>query len=620
MRATNIVRTVLAALCVAALFETTSGNLQADEPKGELAGVVIDLDGHPVANARVWLESRPPATIASTTTSADGRFRLGPLTAVFRKMLLVDAPGFGREHRENVSVFPGAVNNVRVVVAPGRTVEGQVLKVDGQPAAGVVVNHYVDRIITGRYLFEQLGPDSHVTTDARGRFRVENVPSCRFDIDVRLPGMAFGWHGTDIVPGAGVQKLPTLRLAPEVPIRGVVRDPQGKVLPGIPVETNFANSPHTVTDAAGQFVLHGFEAKVIPRVDVVINTPRFAYKRVPVGDHPSEVDIAIVPQRWITGRVVDAETGVPVAIKTFILCTFDRRANGTIDRGTCLPVPFEQSKLGEFRVAYRSPQNLHLTVRSPGYDDAEANLDERKEYEDIAGVVIKARRNGSSAPSDAIPMPKIQGRLTRKGRPVASAWVSAVRVRDERKLPYVDIQRGRTVRTQWNALSFVAATPLGAYSLELRKEDRWYVVVEEPDQAPTIRGPFEMKMNQIRKLDIELAPGGSIAGQVRGIPADAAGQWWVVAFDRGVWRSETRICKDGNFRLDRLPAGEFGLKVGHDAFHDGDNPEHPSESETKTFSDPWHGAHLVTLRPGQAVTNVVLEVPAAMGAPVAAFP
>ncbi len=193
-------------------------------------------------------------------------------------------------------------------------------------------------------------------------------------------------------------------------------------------------------------------------------------------------------------------------------------------------------------------------------------------------------------------------------------------MRTERKLPYVDIQRGRTVRTEWNPLSFVTASSPGNYSLELRNEDRWFVVVEEPNQAPTIRGPFEMKMSEIRKLDIELESGGSIAGQVRGIPADAAGQWWVVAFDRGVWRAETRINQDGTFRLDRLPAGDFGLKVGHDGLHDADNPEHPSESETNNFADPWHGAHVVALRQGQSVTNVVLEVPAAVGAPVAAYP
>jgi hypothetical protein len=616
----SLVRTVLAALCVAALCETTSRNLQADEPKGELAGVVVDLNGRPVANAKVWLETRPPANIASTTTSVDGRFHLGPIPAVFRRTLLVDAPGFGREHRDKVSVFPGAVHELRVSVARGRTVEGRVLQADGQPAAHVAVNGSICRIVTGRYLYQDFGPEVPLTTDAQGRFRLDNVPPCRFTVAVVVPGMALGWRRADVLPGAGVQTLRTINLIPDVPIRGVVHDAQGKPLAKVPVTTNFANSETTVTDAAGRFVLRRFEARLVPQVDVVISTPRFAYKRVPVGNQASHVEITLVPQRWITGRVVDADTGAPVAIKTFILCWFDRRADGTINRGNCSPVPFEQSKSGEFRVAYRAPQNLHLTVRAPGYDDAEANLDERKEYEDITGVVIKARRNGSSAPADAIPVAKIQGRLTRNGRPVTSAWIGGVRVRSERKLPYVDVQRGRTVRTEWSPFSFSTVRSSGNYSLELRNDDRWYVVVEEPDQAPTIRGPFEMKMGQIRKLDIELEPGGSIAGKVRGIPADAAGQWWVVAFDRGVWRAETRINQDGTFRLDRLPAGEFGLKVGHNGLHDADNPEHPSESETKNLAAPWHGAQVVALRAGQALTDVVLDVPAAVGAPVAASP
>ena len=286
-------------------------------------------------------------------------------------------------------MFAGAVNELRVVVVPGRMVEGRVLKVDGQPAARIDVVCHVCRIVTGRYLFEDLGPEIRVTSDAQGRFRVDNVPPCRFTVAVRVPGMAFGWLRADVLPGGGVQTLRMLKLAPDVPIRGVVHDAQGKPLANIPVTTDFANSPNAVTDAAGRFVLNGFEARLIPRVDVVISTPRFAFKRVPVGDHPSQVDIAIVPQRWVTGRVVDAESGKPVAIKTFILCWFDRRADGTISRGNCRPVPFEQPKPGEFRVAYRAPQNLHLTVRAPGYDDAEANLDERKDYEDITGVVIK---------------------------------------------------------------------------------------------------------------------------------------------------------------------------------------------------------------------------------------
>jgi hypothetical protein len=604
----------------AAVLVWTSGRLGAAEPTGELAGVVVDLDGHPIPKARVWLESRPPKTIASAETSPDGRFRIGPIAPIFRECLLVDAPGFSREHRENISIFPNAVNEVRIVVAPGRTVQGRILKIDGQPAAQVPVTYHVWRIVTGRYLSEDLGPEGRVTTDARGEFRVDHVPPCRFLLDVRLPETAIGWLREEIQPGSGVQRLRTLRLAPDVPIIGIVHDSQGKPLAKIPVDTNFANSPTAITDAAGRFVLRGFKADLVPQVSVVISTPGFAYKVVPVGEHSSPVDVALAPQRWISGRVVDVETGAPVAIKTFILCWFTRQANGEIDRGNCRPVPFEQPEKGQFRVAYHGPNDIHITVKAQGYDDAEANLDSRKKYEDIEGIVIKARRNGATAPADAIPVAKITGRLTCAGRPVTSAWVSGVKKRAERKMPYVDIQRGRTVRAEWRPSHSVVASSTGDFLLELRNQDSWYVVVEEPNHAPTIQGPFEMKLNQTRNVDIDLPAGGAISGRVRGVPSDSAGQWWVVAFDRAVWRAETRIAKDGTFRLDRLPAGEFGLKVGHDAYHEADNPDHPTEEDVKNFAEPWHGSSLVRVRPGQTVTKVLLDAPPAMPAPQVALP
>lgn len=84
MTPNTILRLVLVALA-AAVFQPSGRILEAADRTGELAGVVVDLDGRPVANAKVWLESRPSATIAATTTSSDGRFHLGPLAPFFAR-------------------------------------------------------------------------------------------------------------------------------------------------------------------------------------------------------------------------------------------------------------------------------------------------------------------------------------------------------------------------------------------------------------------------------------------------------------------------------------------------------------------------------------------------------
>lgn len=595
------------ALAAAASFALIVPPARGAEPSGELAGVVVDLNNHPVPNAQVSLIVRPDQKVASAETNAEGRFRIGPMAPLCRAWLLVDASGFGREHRENVSIFPGAVDEIRIVVAPGRTVRGRILDIDGQPASHVGVTYHIYRIVMGRYLVESIGTPGQVTTDARGEFRVDNVPPCRFYIDVRAPGAATGALREDIQPGSGAHTLKPLWLTRDVPIEGVVHDPQGEPLPGIPVTTNWVDSRTAVTDAAGRFELRGFAAAHIPRVKVRIAAPGFASTEVDVGDHPSAVEILLKPQRWISGRVVDAETGAPVAIKTVIRCWFTRLATGGIDRGNCRPVPFEQPQPGHFRVAYDVPYNIHITVRCPGYDDAEVNLDKRPAYADINGIVIKVRRNGSRSPADTIPVAKITGRLTRDGQPVTSAWVSLVRRPVERKMPYVTIARGRMVRREQVPSQSVLTTSGGRYLLEARNVGNWYVVIEQPNHAPTIRGPLELNLNQTVNLDLQLDDGGAIVGRVADIPADAAGQWWVVAFDRTVWIAETRVAKDGAFRLDRLPPGEFGLKVGHDAYHEAGNPDHPTVEDEKLQVNAWPGTTLVKVEPGQSVAGVRLS-------------
>jgi hypothetical protein len=611
MNNVRFARLAQALLAGSVILSLVGKGLEAADRPGELVGTVVDIEGRPVAKAKVELKQRfwPMATIATAETSADGRFRLGPLAPVHSAQLFVDAPGFGREHREYVSIFPTATTEVRIVVAPGRTVQGRILKTDGQPAANVPVECGLSRCVTGRYLIEMIGPAIQTKTNSRGEFRVENVPPCRISVHVNLPDFASGGTVQPATPGAGPQLLPSVLLAPDVPIAGVVHDSKGKPLAKIPVSTNFANSPTATTDESGRFVLRGFRAKMVPQVSVIVSTPEFDYQRVDVGDHPSAVDVKLTPQRWISGRVVDAQTGEPVAVKTLIVCSFTRKPNGEIDRGNCKPTPFEQPKKGEFRVAYREPNDIHLTVQAPGYDDAEANLDQRKNYENIEGIVIKARRNGSALASDSIPVARITGMLSRDGRPVSSAWISAVKQRAERNYPYVDVQRGRTVRRESLVLPSVIASATGAFSLELRNAGTWYMLVEEPNRAPTIVGPFEMKLKETRKLDLRLGDGGAVKGRVRGIPKDSPGAWWVVAFDRTGWRSEARVAKNGEFSLEHLPVGEVGLKVGHDGYYDPDNPDQPTADEQKRVVDPWHGATRIQIRSGETATDVLLDAP-----------
>ena len=106
-------------------------------------------------------------------------------------------------------------------------------------------------------------------------------------------------------------------------------------------------------------------------------------------------------------------------------------------------------------------------------------------------------------------------------------------------------------------------------------------------------------------INLAAMEGGSIAGRVEHVPEAMAGQVWVVAFNENIIRREARAGRDGAFRLDGLPAGRYGVKVGHDAYKDPHIPvirpfsqeRTPEElAQWKKKAEPWQGAVDATVR------------------------
>ncbi len=128
-------------------------------------------------------------------------------------------------------------------------------------------------------------------------------------------------------------------------------------------------------------------------------------------------------------------------------------------------------------------------------------------------------------------------------------------------------------------------------------------------------GPIAVDLNEEKKLDIACTTGSSIAGRVQRIPEGWRGHLWVVAFTETGIRYETRVGEDGSFLLALLPPGEFGLKVGHDAYEDAEVPRdlHLSKENWGRLDDPWKRAMSVTVKPDRATSRIDLELPGAGG-------
>ena len=137
--------------------------------------------------------------------------------------------------------------------------------------------------------------------------------------------------------------------------------------------------------------------------------------------------------------------------------------------------------------------------------------------------------------------------------------------------------------------------------------------MEEPGHPLTQVGPIPIALNEKKTLDIACTEGGRIRGRVKDVPPGWEGHLWVVAFSKTAVREETRVAPDGTFSLPPLPPGEYGLKVGHDAYEDAEVypgsllRDHPEAF--KEMADPWKRAKVVTVEAGRETVGVELELP-----------
>jgi hypothetical protein len=212
----------------------------------------------------------------------------------------------------------------------------------------------------------------------------------------------------------------------------------------------------------------------------------------------------------------------------------------------------------------------------------------------------------------------VTGVVTRDGKAVGGGRVGGWQnPSKEMNRPNVRILRGRTVPMMGHEFVRTAVNPDGTFALEnLKTGPRfgpWFFVYEEPTGPPTIVGPVTItSKDRTMTVDIAVTPGGAIEGRVENVPTAMAGQVWVVAFDATILRREALVSADGTFRLEDLPPGRYGLKAGHDAYTDPHVPqwkagEMPDPKDFQKLAEPWQGAAVVTVEPGETARGVVVD-------------
>lgn len=401
----------LAAASLGLLVDHEDGDVRASAPVTltlataplDCEGRILDLDGQPLACARVWgelrvVDARDPDELAAVPVEVqcdtDGRFGFegvggsgwsprGPAYAVVE--LNVDTPGF--DGGDDVVFGPG----VESVLRARRTdlaLGGVVLDAAGAPLAGATV--IVDRAE------QRTGPD--------GRFEARASELC--DLVIRAPGHA---------PTAQRARLPlsdlSVQLAPAAsPLGGRVVDSAGRPLGGrevrVGVHERSQVAPDSVpavgtvlerslssvdplataiTSADGRFELNDLP----PDVDLWIDTDDLPARLTRAGEL---VTLSLAPVTRVTAAAARAEDGAPLTVNWSVWITSGRRSTSRTYQGTRLAheevwagevsvtasapgrvsvrrdglrATGEALDLGELRLPLRGPGSLRLRVRWP---------------------------------------------------------------------------------------------------------------------------------------------------------------------------------------------------------------------------------------------------------------
>lgn len=182
------------------------------KPGDSVGGLVVDVEGRPVAGARVIVAR------VQATSGEDGAFRVVGLKAGQAELRVYPPQGYCRPAGSPVNVGDSAI---RFVLHRASTLRGRVLDVDLKPVAGARVQ------VTG-------GPPCRpawATTDDSGVFSLHEVPEGqRVRVEVVSPSGRLVREGVL----AGTVDL-DLVLARGVSLRGTVVDDQGTPVSGVKV-------------------------------------------------------------------------------------------------------------------------------------------------------------------------------------------------------------------------------------------------------------------------------------------------------------------------------------------------------------------------------------------------
>ena len=505
------------------------------QPGFVIRGQVVDEDGAPVTGATVRGPRQDRSLLShirEAVTDEEGAYEIGSYNLDTEEVvLLASHPAFARR---SLTVAPpqkgSAQATARFILGKGFAVEGFVYGLDGESLKGATVRY-------GR-----AGEDVDyrtALTDAKGAFRLDRIATDGEE-DIVAHAKGYAPASQKATPGKGTDTPElTFKLEPGVVASGRVVDEAGKPIAGARIHTRMAGALYfgrpVRTDGEGRFRIDS-----LPRQGATVDIQARGHSplRGYALDMAAETEIVLAPSGAIAGKVLDHETGRPVAQFNVTLRAAEQDVAATTQQ--CI------SPRGAFTLSgltYHAPYTV--TVSAEGYlpkrvDSVIAAVETSDKW-----PLVVALGQGDT----------LWGRVVdaQWGVPLPNATVTLVMSRVEPVAPVSEALLAGASRHGHE--SHTAHTDAdGAFQFKGVPEnlDR-AVVATRQGYAPHVI--TDCTPENLQRIALERP--GEIAGTVVGYPQVVPTSACVSALSP-VWSAATHpVEADGSFRLTGLPPGSY---------------------------------------------------------------
>ncbi|MCA9322630.1 MAG: carboxypeptidase regulatory-like domain-containing protein [Planctomycetes bacterium] len=282
---------------------------------------VVDPDGHPVDDARVWLSAKDfDAPVA--VGDASGLLQLTDLPAGKPLRVWIESEGFARRRLEDLHLAAGAELDLGLVILSG----GPRLRVQVDPSEASLRLSYQYPTLRNS-TSDWNGPRRPLTRGSDGHFESPPLPPGLIWLEARAPGRASRRELIPVTASTPDIDLGRLQLEPAEPLGGQVIDSRGQPIAGAQVWSDLWPMDPVVTDAEGAFRIDDLPSAANRPQEVRLRVNAKGFRRVAVriiGSLP-QLRIVLEAARAITIKVQDADSKAPLPVKTIRLCRQIRR-------------------------------------------------------------------------------------------------------------------------------------------------------------------------------------------------------------------------------------------------------------------------------------------------------